>query len=335
VKNRHILLLSSLIAAAFLTVSCSRPSQPVSENEFLLGTNCVVTIYDRTNREVFEKVFSRIREIHQTMSMQVADSEVRLINEEAGKTAVPVSADTLYVIKEGLRYSKLSDGRFDISIGPLVELWSIGTEYARIPEPEEIQAVLPLIDYRLVRIDEDASTVYLEKKGMQLDLGGIAKGYASDEARRILLEEGIEHAIIDFGGNIWAVGERPQNRQWRIGIQDPEKERGRYAGILTLTDATVVTSGIYERYFFVDGTRYHHILDPDTGYPFRNELASVSVTTTEGIFSDAVSTILFTFGLEEGFRFASRFPGLEAIFIEKNGTITLTEGIEDSFSTLE
>ncbi len=269
------------------------------------------------------------------MSMRSADSEIRKINEQAGKKPVSVSAETLYVIKEGLRYSRLSGGRFDISIGPLVELWAIGTEYARVPKPEEIQSVLPLIDYRLIRIDESASTVYLEKKGMQLDLGGIAKGYASDEARRILLEEGIEHAIIDFGGNIWAIGERPQNKPWRIGIQDPDEERGRYIGILSVRDATVVTSGIYERYFFTDDTRYHHILDPKTGYPFRNELASVSVTTQKGIFSDAVSTILFTFGTEEGFRFASQFPGLEAIFIEKNGTVTVTEGIRNSFSILE
>jgi thiamine biosynthesis lipoprotein len=167
---------------------------------------------------------------------------------------------------------------------------------------------------------------------MGIDVGGIAKGYAADEAARILLDAGFEHVILDFGGNVLAVNTRPDGSPWRIGIQAPFDPRGTYVGIAEVTDIAVVTSGTYERAFVQDEVLYHHILDSETGYPVWNGLDSVTIVTASSTDADALSTAVFSMGLEEGYRFVEGLPGVEALFIGQDKTIYMTNGMDELFT---
>ncbi len=229
-------------------------------------------------------------------------------------------------------YSKLTSGAFDLTVGPLVKLWDIGFPDARIPAQSEIDATLPLIDFNLVTLDKNSHSIYLEKKGMLLDLGGIGKGYAADEVANILRESGVEHAIIDLGGNVYALGDKPGNKLWTIGIQDPFGLRGNGIGTINVANKSLVTSGIYERYLETeDGKKYHHILNPSTGYPYDNQIAGVSIISDYSIDGDALSTSTFALGIEDGLAFIEKLDGIDAIFVTTDYNVYVTSGIKDKF----
>ncbi|HLW22176.1 MAG TPA: FAD:protein FMN transferase, partial [Sphaerochaetaceae bacterium] len=189
------------------------------------------------------------------------------------------------------------------------------------------------IGYRRVVLDADAQTVELLGPGMKLDLGGIAKGYAADEVAKILLSHDVRKAIINLGGNVLTIGTRVDGTPWRIGIQNPEEERGGHVMIVGLEDRTLVTSGPYERFLELDGVIYHHILDTVTGYPVQTDITSASIITEESLFADALSTAVYSLGLEEGFALIESLPGVEAVFMDTGYNLYLTEGMRDgSFS---
>lgn len=320
-----------LLLSLLLFGGCGGEEQKYVETRFLLGTTCNITIFGGDPDTAFEEVFGRIEEIESRMSVNIPDSEVSRINGTAGKRPVEVSEDTLYVIQRALRVSRLSGGAFDITVGPLVNLWGIGTEDSRVPENDEIDSLLPLVDYRKVVVDESARTVFLEEPGMRIDLGGVAKGYAADEAVRILKSLGVSRGIIDFGGNIELFGEKPGREPWRIGIQKPDADRGSYVGIVEVEEAAVVSSGSYERYFIEGGSRYHHILNPSTGYPVRNSLESVSVVHPNSTEADALSTAAFSLGLEEGMALIESLENAEGIFLTRDEKVILTPGLSRAF----
>jgi len=212
-----------LILLSILITGCSedgndsiapKSSEPVSENGFYLGTIINISIYDEAPEGIFEKVFNRIEEIENKMSLNIENSEINKINYNAGKDPVKVSQDTYNVIERGKFYSDKTEGHFDITIGPLVELWQIGTENARVPTKDEIENNLPLVDYQNVVLDNENKSIYLVNEGMILDLGGIAKGYAADEVAKILEENNINHAIVNLGGNVLALGDKPDGSNW-------------------------------------------------------------------------------------------------------------------------
>jgi thiamine biosynthesis lipoprotein len=265
------------------------------------------------------------------MSVNLDSSELSAINAAAGRTPVKVSQESFNLIERALGYGAKSAGAFDISVGPLVRLWGIGTDAARLPAPAEIKALLPLVDHRLVRTDQAASSVFLEKAGMRLDLGAIAKGWAADESARVLRELGVKGAILDFGGNVMLVGRKPNGQAWRIGVQNPMDARGNYIGVLTCDEKAVVTSGIYERYFEQDGKRYHHILDTTTGYPVENGLISVSIVADNSTDADALSTTIFALGLEKGRAFAAGRPETGVVFITAERKVQLTPNMLNRF----
>jgi len=234
-------------------------------------------------------------------------------------------------------------------VGPLVSLWDIGGEGQRVPTDPEIAEALELVDYSCVRLSPDTREVFLPVRGMEIDLGGIAKGYAADEAERLLRKRGVERAIVDIGGNIVVIGEKTGGRPWRIGIQDPFQPRGAYFGIVELEDATAVTSGIYERYFEQDGERYHHILDTDTGYPVGGSLAGVTVVVGAkqasgdspaadvpaafpALAADALATGVFSMGAKAGGRLVERLSGVEAVLTFRDRQVRITAGLIDRFS---
>jgi FAD:protein FMN transferase len=324
------LAFAAAIAVPLLLSGCkSKNPAPVSKTEVILGTVCTIKIYDHITDTAFEQVFSRLKELENKMSANKDESEIIDINRAAGKDYVKVSEDTFDVIKQGLYFSSLYD-KFDITIGPVVKLWNIGFDNARIPEDSEIKAKLPLINYKNVAINEQEKSVMLKEEGMMLDLGGIAKGYAADEAVKVLKNNGVEHAIVNLGGNVMTLGGKPDGNPWTIGVQHPFSNRGEYVGTVKIADKTVVTSGIYERYIKQDDKIYHHIIDKATGYPVDNNLLSVTIVTNQSIRGDGMSKV-FALGVEKGLEYVKTLKDIDAVFITKDNKIYITPGLKDNF----
>ncbi len=335
---KKIFFLTGLIFILLLS-ACSEEKeqtelldQPYSKTEFLMGTVVTLKVYDKGKEEAINKSFERVKKLAAEITTSDAGkSEIDKVNQNAGIKPVKVTSDMFYLVEEGIKYSKASDGDFDITVGPLTDLWHIGFSDAKKPTEAEIQAVLPLIDYKKVEMNEKNQTIYLPEKGMALDLGGIAKGYIADEVNKVMKDEGVTSAIIDLGGNIFVRGNNPKGDNWTIGIQNPFEARGQTIGKLPGSDISVVTSGIYERYLEVDGVKYHHILSPFTGYPCNNELAGVSIVSKKSIDGDGLSTAVFMKGVKGGMEYVDSFPDVEAIFVTKDKKVYVTDGLKDKF----
>jgi thiamine biosynthesis lipoprotein len=312
-----------MLWAGFYLVPALAACSPAeaSRSELVMGTVCTVTLYNQGSARVYRDVFSRLREIENRMSAGLPDSELSRIN--AAREPVQVQEDVFTVIARALHYAALSGGVFDPAVGPLVSLWGIGGEDPRLPPREEIDAARALVNWRDVVLDRERGTVFLVRPGMALDLGAIAKGYAADEAAAIIARAGIKRAIIDLGGNILVYGVKKDKTPWRIGVQDPSGLRGSYTGFLRVRDKTVVTSGVYERYFELDGRRYHHILSTDTGYPVDNGLLSVTIVAGASIDADALSTTVFAMGYEKGKALLESLEDVQGIFIFEDRGIRL------------
>ncbi|MFP4409799.1 MAG: FAD:protein FMN transferase [Spirochaetaceae bacterium] len=330
-----IITVGALLLLLFLSGcgdEASTSQDPVSRTEYALGTYISVRVYGEAEDELLNELFDRVKEIEAKMSVSEDDyetTELLELNRRAGREPYTVSSDTYEVLEAAREYSELTDGAFDLSIGPLVNLWNVGSEDAAVPEEQAIAEAVSRVDYSDVSFEAD-NTVYLEEPGMAVDVGAIAKGYAADQAARILLDAGVEHALLDFGGNIVTIGNKPDGSEWRIGIQHPEESRNHYLGILEGANETVVTSGPYERYFVEDGVRYHHILDRKTGYPARNGLLSSTIVAEESIQADAISTATFVLGMEEA-RELVRSLEVEAIFVSEERKVWVSPGLRERF----
>jgi len=335
-----------LILFVFLFVGCSHSknetvdenhaqttTNPKSRTEFLMGTVVTIKIYDKNKEDVLDLAFNKIQKLADQITVNdgEAKSEVDKINQNAGIKPVEVSKDIFTLIKVGKTYSDRANGSFDITIGPLSSLWHIGFPDARKPTQEEIRNVLPLINYHSIELNNDKQTVYLQNNGMKLDLGGIAKGYITDKVRDVLVDHGVTSAIIDLGGNVYVLGKNASGNKWTVGIQDPFSPRGQIIGSIQETNKSIVTSGIYERYLKVDGKTYHHILNPQDGYPFNNDIAGVSVITNDSTDGDALSTLLFSKGVKDGLNYAEKI-GVDAIFITKDKDVYLTSKLKNNFT---
>ena len=330
-----ILILTLVLASCTPTPTASVPNQaqPINKSDFILGTIIDITIYDKQDESIIDKAFDRIRAIEAKMTINNAEtSEIIALNEAAGKSAVKLSPDTFEVLERAKYYSELTGGLFDPTVGSIVKLWNIGTDYAAVPDPKVLEEKRLLINKDRLILDKSTLTAKLLDPGMQDDLGAIAKVYTADEVSKILKENGVQHAIINLGGNVLTIGGNMQDKPWKIGIQNPFNPRGDYLGIITLKDKTVVTSGTYERYFEKDGKRYHHILDPRTGYPADNEVASVSIITDSSMDADGNSTSVLLLGLEDGMKFVESEKGFEAIFVTYDKKIYVTSGLKDTFT---
>lgn len=300
---------------------------------FFLNSILTLDIYDTglDNAKINQEVEDRVRELENKMSTKIATSEVSKINDNAGIDKVKVSDDTYTVIKEALKYGKISKGKFDITVGNLVDLWGIGTENEKVPSKEEIQKALATVDYNKVEIDDNNKTVFLKDKGMKIDLGAIAKGYVADDIVKILEKDGVKSAIINLGGNVYVYGNKG-GKNFKIGIRNPlSPDPNDYLGIYQSQNESVVTSGVYERFFEKDGKRYHHILSTSDGYPIDNNLISTSIITKSSMDADALSTTTFALGLEEGLKLIENTKNTEAMFITADKKIYMTSGLKEKF----
>jgi len=299
-------------------------------NYYLDTVNNVSILNTRKSKadKLLPQVDKIILDIHNKMSAQISSSEITAINKSAGIKPVKVSRDTFDVIKRAEYYSKITNHKFDISIGPITSLWNIGNEKARIPADSEIKPLLELVNYKDIILDEKNSTVFLKKHRMKLDVGAIAKGYCADKVANFLKTEGVKDAIINLGGNVYVFGNNKQGENFNIGIQDPTTPEQKPLGKVNLTDKSVVTSGVYERYIEKDGKIYHHMLDPETGYPFDNNLQSVTIIAKKSVDADALSTSTFGLGIENGTKLINSIDGVDAIFITKDKKIYTTKNLK-------
>ena len=321
-----------VLAVSILLSGCKDRLEPNTKTQLMMGTIIDITIYDKDNDKAFDNAFSRIKDLENKFSLNIKSSELNKINNASQISAVPVSSDTYNLINKSLFYSNITNGKFDVSIGPLVKSWGIGTDAAKIPPKDEISKDLSLISYKNIILSGSDKSVFLKGKGMVLDLGAIAKGYTADMVYKTLKDSGVKHAIINLGGNVLTLGNNPNDDSWKIGIQDPFSQRGGYLGIIKGNDNTsVVSSGIYERYFEVNGKRYHHILDVHTGFPTENNLAQTTIINNSSVDGDGLSTSTFVLGLDKGLDLINKTKNTQAIFVTKDKKVYITKGLKDNF----
>ncbi len=322
-----------------ITVGCGTAKEPeiFRKSAFIMGTIINVTVVDLEEQSAslkIEKAMDQMRRIEKLMGRSQPSSDIVKINEAAGIRPVHISQETLRVIRNALKITPLTEGKFDITIGSLTNLWDFEKNLKKmfIPSLKDILRAKSLMGLEDLSINKEEGSVFLKRKMMVLDLGGIAKGYAVDRAVEILKREGIRGGIVDAGGDLRVFGLKPDGTLWRTGIQHPRKSN-KIIAILELTDKVVVTSGDYERYFLKDGVRYHHILNPETGLPARG-CQSVTIVTEDTGYADAMATGVFVLGPEKGMGLINDRKDMEGIIITMSGELLVSEGLRGKVEIL-
>ena len=331
--QRALILTGFLYAVSSVYGSASEES--ASRTGFYFGAPCTVTLHGNEVESVYREVFALLENLDGQLNVYSEESVVAELNRNAGGRPYQVTDDVYFVVKHGVAYSQLSEGAFDITIGPVVRLWGLAGESPRVPASAELETALEAVDFQKVILLEQGKRIILEDPGMAIDLGGIAIGYAADRAAELITRKGRNHGLLNFGGGVVAIGDRPDGSSWRVAIQHPERTRGNSVGLIEVVDRSVVTTGKYERYFDEGGVRYHHILDTKTGYPVENGVVSVSIITDSSMKADALSTAVFALGPDAGLELINGFEGVEAIVIMENRKVLLTGGVGDSFILID
>lgn len=324
-----------LVIVMFAT-SCGfeKEDEPVSDTVYdLLDTVCSISIYGMPKDEaekIISDAFALCRDHENILSKTVKGSDVYKIN-EAGGNEVEVMGNTYELLQKSIHYGELSEGKFDVSVGNLTALWNFQAETPKVPGKEQIDEALKSINYKNIELREENGKYFVKllDDQIQLDLGGIAKGYIADKVSKYIEEQGVEHALINLGGNVVALGGKVNGAPWKIGIEKPFTDRKDVVGYVQVKDATVVTSGVYERYFEENGVMYHHIVDPFTGYPVDSDVESVSIVTSKNhsVDADALSSICLLSGSEKAIELIEGLDGFEAAVILKNGEIITTKNM--------
>ncbi len=289
-----------------------------------MGTTVEVTVVSegRVGEKLIEDAFREIKRLEDILSEWSDQSEINAINKRSGEGPVHVGPETLEVIARALYFSRVSKGAFDITWAVFRHVWDFNRSPPQLPSKKEIARLLPLVDYRKVVVDEGSSTVFLREKGMEIGLGGIAKGYAVGKASALLKDHGAAGGLINAGGNMAAWGQKENGDAWTIGVQDP-RNRERLLGVLKITEGSISTSGDYERYFILNGKRYHHILDPRTGFSAEG-CQAVTVLCSDPTDADAVSTAAFVLGPKKGLRFVEEME-CQGLIVDSRGKVVMTE----------
>jgi FAD:protein FMN transferase len=297
------------------------------------GMSTVMThkAYGINAEEALWAVKEEALRLEELFSRFISTSDISKINKSAGFHSEGISSETYEVLSRAFKLSKKCDGLFDITIAPLIDIWRDAQKGLKPPKKHRLEKVLNFVDYNDLILNPCGKTAELKKKGQVVDLGGIGKGYAGDKFIEILRKYEITSAFTNIGGNVVALGTKPDGAPWRVGIVHPRKEN-QLIGYILAIDKAVVTSGDYERYFISrKGRRYHHILNPRTGYPAEAGLISVTVIADNSMDADALSTILFLTGMEEGIKILELFPGVEAVFVQDNLEVYITPGLTEHF----
>ena len=322
--------LTALLSASILLLSgCSGLPRERSQTytDTLFDTVISVQIFDSVDEDVLKGCEKLCKKYDSMFSNKIEDSEISRIN-SAGGNPVEVSKETIKLIKKGIYYSEMSDGAFDITIAPVSSLWDFKAETPSVPSPEAIAEAVSHVNYENIIIRDN--TVKLTDPHAGIDLGAIAKGYIADRIKDYLEEEGVRHAMINLGGNVLAMGSKLDGSDYNIGIQEPFDETGEPITSVKISDKSVVTSGIYQRYFKADGKIYHHILDPNTGYPCENNLYSVTILTDSSLTADALSTTCFLLGYDRGMKLINQLDNVDAVFITNDNQIHYSKNFQNN-----
>lgn len=329
--KKYVTFLLSL-TLFFLCSGCQIEEDPAEVESFAMSTYITQKVYGPDKEQAAEAVKTLLNSLEEKLSLFKEGSDIDRINKNAGVEPVKVDAYTFELVQIAKEYSRLSENRFDVTIAPLTLLWAVDSDEPHIPTQEELDQILPLVDWSKIRLDEEKQTVFLQEKGMAIDLGGIAKGYIAKRIREEYQKWDVTSAVVSIGGNIDVFGRKPDGSLYTLGIRDPASVTGMLlVGTIAVEDKVVSTSGAYERYFEQDGVIYHHILDPQTGFPAESDLLSVSVISDDGGLSDYLSTTLFIAGKEAiaDYIHDDRFA---AIIIDKDNKVYLSDSIRDSFT---
>jgi len=316
-----------------LVTGCSGP-KTAQKTETIMGTQVSITVVAKTGKEVeaaIDAAMAEVRRFDRMMSLYKDDSELTRVNMAAGKDPVTVSPEMIEMEEAARKISELTDGAFDVTVGPLVVLWQMRLKEGKAPTETEIERIRSRVGYRNIIVDKKASTLFLKKPGMIMDFGACAKGYVADKVAELLKGRGIDNAIVALAGDIRVMGHRPDGSSWRIGVQHP-RDPTKTLTVLELSDKYISTSGDYERYQIVHRKRYHHILDPRTGKPSEG-MESVTLVGDRGSVGDPLATALFILGPEKGLTIVKKL-GYEAIFVDDKGRVVMTEGIKKIENTL-
>lgn len=321
-KKAAALFLAFLLA---LLPACRMEEKPYQTQFFAMDTIMTLTLYGKNGPSAAGLGEERVRELEALFSVTSEDSEIYRVN-HAGGQPVALAADTRQLLADALELCDATGGVLDVTMYPIVRAWGFTTGEYRVPGSSELSELLERVDYTRVALDGGAVTL---PEGMELDLGAVAKGCAGDQLMALFAEEGVASAIVELGGNVQALGAKPDGSPWRVAVQAPD---GGYAGVLEIVDKAVITSGGYQRYFERDGETYWHIMDPATGAPARSGTASVTIVADRGAMADGLSTALFIMGRDRAVEYWRAHPDFEFILIGEDGTVTVTEGLEDAFS---
>ncbi|QGY60145.1 FAD:protein FMN transferase (plasmid) [Pantoea agglomerans] len=300
----------------------------------LMGSPILLKLFD-DNQTLAGQVFRLIKQQENLFTVNRAASEVMAINHAAGQHPVVVSQPVFDLIACAHAVSLLPDSLFNLAIGPLVKCWKIGFQGHRVPSETELQARMALTNPHDVILDDTSRSVMLARPGMEIDLGAIAKGYIADVVQAFLRQQQVSSALINLGGNVQTVGAPPEEAGWAIGLKKPFGEAEELIGVISVNNRSVVTSGIYERYFELDGVCYHHILDPRSGHPLDNDLLSVTVISDRSLDGDIYTTLLYGLGVEQGIACLDEQPGIEAIFVTRDRQVICSSQRHFSFQLLD
>lgn len=314
------------------SVVTNSSTSEVQKSLFAMDTYMSFKAYGTNADTALSDIVTLITDLENTLSVTNAESAVSKVNAGNG-TTVAVPDTVIELVEQAQIISSQTNGAFDISIYPVLKAWGFTTEDYQVPTAETLTALLAYVDYTKIDLDTENNTITLPEN-MQIDLGGIAKGYAGQKAAESLKAQGMESALLNMGGNIQTVGSKPDGSDWTVAIQDPENEN-QYVGYIKVSDKAVVTSGAYERYFTDDnGHLWGHIMNPKTGYPAQSGLTSVTIVGSDGMLCDVLSTALFVMGLDDAGAYWKTYGGFEAVFVTDNNEIYITAGLENNFKTM-
>lgn len=317
-------LILPFFALVLCLTACSQ--EPAQQQFFAMDTIMSITAYGKDAEEAVASAVVEVNALESLLSRTREGSDINLLN--SNKTAV-VSEDTVQVLSLALEWNRKTNGAFDVTIAPVVAAWGFGgAENHQVPSQEELNELLRLVDSSALTLNGFTAT--LEKTNMEVDLGGIAKGYAASQAEQVLRSHGVESALLDLGHNITVIGSKPDGSAWRIAVQDPA-DGNSIVGVLSLQDCSAVTSGGYQRYFEQDGQVYHHIVDPRTGYPADSGIVSATAICSDSALADLLSTAVFVLGVEDALTLWRTEGGFDLVLVTDDNTVVITEGLIDAF----
>ena len=334
----------SFVFCVLIFFSCAEKNKMYKKSRVLMDTFCTITVVSPSKedaRDAIEAGFAEIKKLETLLNYFSDDSEITAVNRAAGNKPVTVSRETMDMMKKTIYISKLTNGVFDPTIAPVVSLWNFSKDMSdpSIPSGSKINDAVDLVDYKKIKMDYDKFEIFLEEKEMEIDLGGIAKGYAADKAVEAIKSKGIKAALVAVAGDIRGFGLNASGNSWRVGIQNPRPEAESdkpwedIFASLYLGNMAISTSGDYQRFFIKDGRRFHHILDPETGFPAESDLISVSVIAPEGYVADGLSTAVFVLGLEKGLSLLES-AGLDGVLVNADKKVFLTRNLKGKIEIL-